>query len=44
MSLEQKRDRADYVLTNERSMSELRTQFEEMFEMLWEKACQTSLD
>ena len=44
MSLEKKRDLADYVLNNEYSMRELRTQFEQMFEMLWEKACQTSLD
>ena len=42
MSLEKKRDRADYVINNERSIRELRTQFEQMFEMLWEKACQLS--
>lgn len=42
MSLEQKRARGDYVLNNEHSISELRTQFEQMFEILWEKACQTS--
>lgn len=42
MSLEKKRDLADYVLNNEYSMRELRTQFEQMFEMLWEKACQMS--
>lgn len=42
MSLEKKRDLADYVLNNEYSMRELRTQFEQMFEMLWEKACQKS--
>ncbi len=34
MSLEKKRDLADYVLNNEYSMRELRTQFEQMFEML----------
>lgn len=42
MSLEKKRDLADYVLNNEYSMRELRTQFEQMFGMLWEKACQMS--
>lgn len=42
MSLEKKRDRADYVINNEHSIRELRTQFEQMFEMLWEKACQLS--
>ena len=42
MSLEKKRDLADYVLNNEYSIRELRTQFEQMFEMLWEKACQMS--
>ncbi len=42
MSLEQKRDRGDYVLNNEHSIGELRNQFEQMLEMLWEKACQTS--
>lgn len=42
MLLEEKRQRADYVLDNNDSMKELRTQFEQMFELLWEKACQTS--
>lgn len=42
MSLEKKRDLADYVLNNEYSIRELRTQFEQMFEMLWERACQMS--
>ena len=42
MLLEEKRKRADYVLDNNDSMKELRTQFEQMFELLWEKACQTS--
>ena len=42
MLLEEKRQRADYVLDNNASMKELRTQFEQMFELLWEKACQTS--
>lgn len=42
MLLEEKRQRADYVLDNNDSMRELRTQFEQMFELLWEKACQTS--
>ncbi|MDE5978244.1 MAG: dephospho-CoA kinase [Turicibacter sp.] len=40
MSLEKKRERADYLLINEGSIRELRTKFEEMFEILWGKAYQ----
>lgn len=42
MLLEEKRACADYVLNNNHSLKELRTQFEKMFELIWEKACQTS--
>lgn len=42
MLLEEKRACADYVLNNNHSVKELRTQFEKMFELIWEKACQTS--
>ena len=41
MSLEDKRMRADYVLVNNGTMGELKRRVEELFELLWEKSCQT---
>ena len=41
MSLEDKRMRADYVWVNNGTMGELKRRVEELFELLWEKSCQT---
>lgn len=40
MSLDEKRARADYVLINNGTMGQLREQFDHLFEVLWERACQ----
>lgn len=40
MSLDEKRARADYVLINDGTMGQLREQFDHLFEVLWERACQ----
>lgn len=40
MSLDEKRERADYVLINNGTMGQLREQFDHLFEVLWERACQ----